>query len=115
MGGRNNKLCDQRGQDPKGCQAGKETTKRNPAAGQNKIRGFDANWVFVLLIAEVFCCWDPKLKKLQLGILLHEFTVRVWLFRTSNNPKHNKRSFNCCFRFLAEYFYKILLICLQKF
>ena len=34
MGGRNNKLCDQRGQDPKGGQAGKETHQKNPAAGQ---------------------------------------------------------------------------------
>ena len=34
MGGKNNKLCDQRGQDPKGGQACKETHKRNPAAGQ---------------------------------------------------------------------------------
>ena len=28
MGGRNNKLCDQRGQDPKGGQAGKETHQK---------------------------------------------------------------------------------------
>ena len=34
MGERNNELCDQRGQDPKGGQAAKKPTKRNPAAGQ---------------------------------------------------------------------------------
>ena len=34
MGGRNNKLCEQRGQDPKGGQAGKETHQKNPAACQ---------------------------------------------------------------------------------
>ena len=28
MGGRNNKLCDQRGQDPKGGLAGKETHQK---------------------------------------------------------------------------------------
>ena len=34
MGGRNNKLCDQKGQDPKGVLQAKKLTKRNPAAGQ---------------------------------------------------------------------------------
>ena len=34
MVGRNNKLCDQRVQDPKGGQAGKETHQKNPTAGQ---------------------------------------------------------------------------------
>ena len=35
MGGRNNKLCDQKGQDPKGVRQAKKPTKRNPAVGQN--------------------------------------------------------------------------------
>ena len=34
MSGRNNKLCDQRGQDPKGVGQAKKPTKRNSAAGQ---------------------------------------------------------------------------------
>ena len=34
MGGRNNKLCDQKGQDPKGVRQEKKLTKRNPAVGQ---------------------------------------------------------------------------------
>ena len=33
MGGRNNKLCDQRGQDPKGGQAGKETHQKKSCRG----------------------------------------------------------------------------------
>ena len=34
MGGRNNKFCDQKGQDPKGVRQTKTPTKRNPAVGQ---------------------------------------------------------------------------------
>ena len=34
MGGRNNKLCDQKGQDPKEVRQVKKPTKRNPAVGQ---------------------------------------------------------------------------------
>ena len=34
MGGRNNKLCGQKGQDPKGVRQAKKPTKRNPAVGQ---------------------------------------------------------------------------------
>ena len=34
MGGRNNKLYDQKGQDPKGVRQAKKPTKRNPAVGQ---------------------------------------------------------------------------------
>ena len=34
MGGRNNKLCDQKGQDPKGVRQAKKLTKRNPVVGQ---------------------------------------------------------------------------------
>ena len=33
MGGRNNKLCDQRGQDPKGGLAGKETHQKKSCRG----------------------------------------------------------------------------------
>ena len=33
-GGRNNKLCDQQGQDPKGVRQAKKPTKRNLAVGQ---------------------------------------------------------------------------------
>ena len=34
MGRRNNKLCDQKGQDPKGVWQAKKPTKINPAVGQ---------------------------------------------------------------------------------
>ena len=34
MGGRNNKLCDQKCEDPKGVRQAKKPTKRNPALGQ---------------------------------------------------------------------------------
>ena len=34
MGGRNNKLCDQKGQDPKGVRQAKKPTKRNLAVSQ---------------------------------------------------------------------------------
>ena len=34
MGGRNNKLCDQKGQDPKVVRQVKKPIKRNPAVGQ---------------------------------------------------------------------------------
>ena len=34
MGGRNNKLCDQQGQDKKGIRQAKKPTKKNPAVGQ---------------------------------------------------------------------------------
>ena len=34
MGGRNNKLCDQKGQDPKGVKQAKKPTKRDPAVGK---------------------------------------------------------------------------------
>ena len=34
MGGRNNKLCDQKGQDPKGVRQANKPTKRNLAVGQ---------------------------------------------------------------------------------
>ena len=33
-GWENNKLCDQKGQDPKGVRQAKKPTKRNPAVGQ---------------------------------------------------------------------------------
>ena len=36
MGGRNNKLCDQKGQDPKGVRQAKKPIKRNPAVGQKE-------------------------------------------------------------------------------
>ena len=34
MGGRNNKLCDQMGKDPKGDRQAKKPTKSNPAVSQ---------------------------------------------------------------------------------
>ena len=34
MGGRNSKLCDQKGQGPKGVRQAKKPTKRNSAVGQ---------------------------------------------------------------------------------
>ena len=37
MGGKNNKLCNQKGQDPKGVRQAKKRTKRNPVAGQKAI------------------------------------------------------------------------------
>ena len=33
MGGKNNRLCDQKGQDPKGGQAGKETHQKKSCRG----------------------------------------------------------------------------------
>ena len=35
MGGKSNKLWDQKGQDPKRVRQAKKSTKSNPAAGQN--------------------------------------------------------------------------------
>ena len=48
MGERNNKLCDQKGQDPKGVRQAKKPTKRNPAVGQKN---------------DFKCIWPAKKKK----------------------------------------------------
>ena len=62
MGGRNNKLCNQRGQNPKGGQAGKETHQKKSCRGSK--RPFQ-------------CIWSEKkqIKKRRKTILNYKFKL----------------------------------------
>ena len=62
MGGRNNKLCDQRGQDPKGSLAGKETHQKKSCRGSK---------------GPYECIWSAKkqIKKKKKTILNYKFKL----------------------------------------
>ena len=67
MGGRNNQLCDQKGQNPKGVEQAKKPTKRNPAVGQKN---------------HFKCIWQAK-KTTKLNYTNNKRTIKI--FSTTSN------------------------------